>query len=179
MRIVPAVLFILAALLICACAEKIKPSVANTGLGQDVPSQESWNTSITFTDSGRVTAVVHAGHIAVLSSKKITLLDEGIKVDFFDEHERHTSVLTADRGTVHDETRDLEAYGHVVVVSDSGTTLQCEELFWDNAKQLIHTSVFVEISSPDEHIQGHGLESDQSLKNYRIFRVTGRAQANE
>ena len=172
-------LLILTLLCVFGCGEKIKPSVANIGIGQDVPTQESWKTSITFTDSGRVTAVVHAGHIAVFSNRKSTLLDQKIKVDFFNDREQHTSNLTAERGTVNDETHDLEAYGNVVVVSDSGTTLKCEELFWSDAKQLIHTPAFVEIASPSDHIQGHGLESDQSLKNYKIFRVTGQAQTKQ
>lgn len=161
------------------CAEKIKPSIASTGLGQDVPSQESWNSHITFTDSGRVTAIVFAGHIAVYENSKVTLLDEGIQVDFFDENQQHTSTLTAHRGKVNEVTHDLEAYGDVVVISDSGTTLTTEELFWNDARQLIHTPAFVEISSSTERIRGHGLESDQSLKNYRIFRVTGEAKSVE
>lgn len=172
-------ILVLLAFILVACAEKIKPSVASTGVGQDIPAQESWNTTITFTDSGRVTAAVHAGHVAVFSNRKVTLLDQKIKVDFFNGREEHTSVLTAERGTVNDETHDLEAFGNVVVVSDSGTTLKCEELFWSNARQLIHTTAFVEVTSATEYIRGQGLESDQSLKNYKIFRVTGQAQPNE
>ena len=38
---------------------------------------------------------------------------------------------------------------------------------------------FVDIVSPTEHIMGHGMESDQSLKNYRIFRVTGQRTTYE
>jgi hypothetical protein len=37
----------------------------------------------------------------------------------------------------------------------------------------------VDIRSPREHIMGHGLISDQSLKNYRIFRVTGQARTED
>ena len=161
------------------CEEKIKPTVASTGIGQDVPTQESWNSEITFTDSGRVTAIVHAGHIAAYSQQRYTLLDENIAVDFFNTEGKHTSVLTARRGKVNDATQDLEAYGNVVVVSDSGTTLMTEELFWTNTAQRVHTNAFVEITSPTEKIRGHGLESDQNLKNYKIFRVTGQAKTEE
>ena len=173
------VLIVHCALFLTACEEKIKPSVANTGVGQDVPTQESWKSHITFTDSGRVTAIVNAGHIAVFEHSRFTLLDEGVRIDFFNEKAQHTSALTADRGKVNDVTHDLEAYGNVVVVSDSGTVLKTQELFWDNARQLIHTPAYVEIASPSEQIQGQGLESDQSLKNYRIFKVTGKARVEE
>ena len=172
-------LIALCCLLLVACEEKIKPSVANTSVGQDVPTQESWNSHITFTDSGRVTAIVNAGHIAVFENTRYTLLDEDVRIDFFNEEQQHTSTLTAQRGKVNDVTHDLEAFGDVVVVSDSGTTLKTQELYWDNARQLIHTPNYVEITSSTEQIQGRGLESDQSLKNYRIFKVTGKARVEE
>jgi len=166
--------------LLIGCEEKIKPSVANTSVGRDVPTQESWNSHITFTDSGRVTAIVNAGHIAVFENSRFTLLEEGVRIDFFNERSsQHTSTLTAQRGKVNDMTHDMEAFGNVVVVSDSGTTLKTQELYWNDARELIHTPAYVEITSPDEQIQGQGLESDQSLKNYRIFKVTGKARLEE
>jgi Lipopolysaccharide-assembly, LptC-related len=63
-----------------------------------------------------------------------------------------------------------------VVVSDSGVVVETEKLFWDNQRQLIHSDEFVKITSPKENLQGHGFESDQNLKNYKIFRVTGTAK---
>jgi hypothetical protein len=82
-------------------------------------------------------------------------------------------VLTAKRGIVHDVTHDFEAHENVVVVSDSGTTLHTEDLFWTNATQRVHSPVFVDILSPTEHLQGQGFESDQALKHYIVFKPTG------
>ncbi len=163
----------------CSCEEKIKPSISPAAISRDVPTQESWNATITFTDSGRVTGILRAGHIADFAEKKLTRLDSGITVDFYDEHQRHTSVLTAKRGVVNDFTHDFEAHENVVVVSDSGTTLRTQDLFWDNRLQKIHTPAFVDIASPTEQIQGQGFESDQSLKHYTIIQVTGQAKTNE
>ena len=107
------------------------------------------------------------------------MLSDSIHVDFFNASGEHSSLLTARRGKVNDATQDFEAYDNVVVVSDSGTTLRTERLFWTNAEQKIHTDAFVDITSLTERIMGHGLVSDQGLKNYRIFRVTGQAVTNE
>src|SRR6266850_1748572 len=107
-----------AAVFLLACEDRVKPPISTTGMGQGVPTQESWNATITFTDSGRVTAILHAGHIASFAERKYTRLDSSIKVDFFDERGRHTSVLTARQGQVNDVTHDFEAHEHVVVVSD-------------------------------------------------------------
>ncbi len=171
--------FTLCSLLLSACEEKIKPSIAPTALSGNGPTQESWKAKIIITDSGRVSGILHAGHIAVYEYKKYTNLDSGIVVDFFDENEHHTSVLTAKQGRINDLTHDLEAHGNVVVVSDSGTVLKTEDLFWNNTTQRVYSQDYVEITSPKEQMQGHGFESDRSLIHYRIFRVTGQANQNE
>jgi LPS export ABC transporter protein LptC len=161
------------------CEEKLKPAISSAGMGRDLPAQESWNASITFTDSGRVTAVLRAGHIAMYANAQRTVLDSGIVVDFFDADARHTSVLTARRGIVNDLTKDFEAHERVVVLSDSGTTLRTEELYWLNAARKVRSPAFVEIVSPSEQIRGQGFESDQALRHYTVFKVTGEAKADE
>jgi LPS export ABC transporter protein LptC len=158
------------------CEEKIKPSVLGGVSSTMLPSQESWNSTVTFTDSGIVKAILKAGHISAYEGTKQTLLDNGVHVDFFDEHGMHSSVLTSQTGKVDENTNNLEAIGNVVVVSDSGVVVETEKLYWDNQRQLIHSDEFVKITSPKENLQGHGFESDQNLKNYKIFRVTGTAK---
>jgi LPS export ABC transporter protein LptC len=170
---------LLAALLLSAgCGDKINPSVQALPEAS-LPSQESWRSTVYFTDSARVKAVLWAGHIADFQTTRITLLDDSVHVDFFDKEGRHTSLLTARRGKVNDATQDFTAYVDVVVVSDSGSTMKTDSLCWTNADRTIHTNAFVDITSPTEHIAGQGLVSDQDLKNYRIFRVTGQALNHE
>ena len=169
-------LAVCALLLANGCEEKIKPSVLGGVSSTALPTQESWNTTITFTDSAIVKAILKAGHISAYEASKITNLDDSVHVDFFDERGQHSSVLTSLTGKVDEATNNLEATGNVVVVSDSGVVVETEKLYWDNARQLIHSSEFVTITSPKEKLQGHGFESDQNLKNYKIFRVTGTAR---
>jgi LPS export ABC transporter protein LptC len=169
---------LLAAALLCvlvsSCEEKIRPSILPVAQ-TEYPSQESWNSTVTFTDSGRVKAILWSGHIASYAAKQYTLLSESVHVDFYNEFEQHTSSLTARRGKVDDRTQDFAAYENVVVISDSGTVLRTDSLYWDNATRKIRTDAFVDILSPTEHIMGHGMMSDQGLKNYTIFKVTGQA----
>lgn len=168
----------IASFLLIGCEAKVKPSVSSLEFSNEIPSQESWNATITFSDSGRITGILHAGHIMVFSSKRITLLDSMITVDFYDDNMIHTSTLTARRGRVNDDTQDLEAHENVVVISDSGSTLRSESLYWTNKTKKIHTPDYVEITTPAEQIKGHGFESDRSLKNKVIYKVTGRAKTN-
>ncbi|HLP16249.1 MAG TPA: LPS export ABC transporter periplasmic protein LptC [Bacteroidota bacterium] len=158
------------------CEEKIKPSLSGLS-SSSMPSQESWNTTVTFTDTGVVKAILRTGHLAMYDTSRTTLLDSNVRVDFFDERGRHSSTLTSRAGSVDESTNNLEASGNVVVTSDSGVTVRTEKMKWDNARQRILSDEFVRITSPKEQLQGRGFESDQNLRNYKIFHVTGSAQA--
>ena len=84
------------------------------------------------------------------------------------------SHLVADSAKIDDKTRDMFAFGNVVVVSDStGSRLETQVLEWNNRTQRLYSNEFVRINTPNETIEGYGFESDPSLKNYRISRVSG------
>ena len=166
------------ALCLLGCEERVQPSVVPVADGQ-LPAQESWESTVTLSDSARIKAVLWAGHIAVYPEKDQTLMDDSVHVDFYTLQEVHTSTLTARRGRVNDKTMNFAAYDRVVVVSDSGSVLMTDSLFWNNKTQQIVTEAYVEIISPTEHIRGQGLVSDQSLRDYKIFRVTGEAVVKE
>lgn len=165
--------FLVALLAVLACEEKIKPSVLPGIDSQTLPQQESWKSKIVLSDSGRVKAIIHAGYLRVYQSTAQTLLSEGIIVHFYEPDGKESSVLTAQEGKVDDATKNLEAFGNVLVIASDSTKLRTQKLYWDNRKQQIHTSEFVRINSPKERLQGYGLESDQHLRHYRIFRVSG------
>jgi LPS export ABC transporter protein LptC len=152
--------------------ERVQPSVMSNIQLEKFPAQESWNSKVTFTDSGKTKAVLYAGHIKVFYDTQETLLDTSVKVDFYDEYQVKTSTLTSKRGRVDDATQNLWARDSVVVVSDSGVTITTSELMWRNKDRKIVSDKFVTILSPKEKIQGYGFESDQSLRNYVIYNIT-------
>ena len=103
-------------------------------------------------------------------------MSQGVRVRFFNREGKETSLLTSEEGSVDEANNNLEARKNVVVVSSDSAHMKTEQLFWDNQRQLIYTPAYVQITSAKDKLQGHGFESDQSLKNYRIFHVTGQSQ---
>jgi LPS export ABC transporter protein LptC len=101
-----------------------------------------------------------------------TLLDSSVKVEFYNDHDTISTVLTSKRGRVDDISRNLYAIDSVVAVSDSGVTLLTEQLMWRNDDKKIISEKFVTILTSTERIEGFGFESDQSLNNYVIHDVT-------
>jgi LPS export ABC transporter protein LptC len=164
------------ALGLCACGEKIRPSVLQGVDTKHGPQQESWHSTVVISDSGKVQAKIVAGYIRKFDNPQETLLDSGVVVYFFNELGKQTTTMTALHGKVNERTYDIDAFGNVLVVSDDSTRLRSEKLYWDNNRRLIHTPEYVSIISPKEKVQGQGFESDQRLRNYRIFKVTAQVR---
>jgi LPS export ABC transporter protein LptC len=171
------ILLLVTILYLYGCEEKIKPSVLSTVDSQTLPQQESWNSTIVISDSGRITAIIVAGYFRMSELSRRTNMSQGVKVRFFNTEGKQTSVLTSKEGSVDEATNNLEAYKDVVVVSNDSSKLRTERLFWDDQRQLIWTPEYVEITTLKEKLKGHGFESDQGLNKYRIFRVTGETRA--
>lgn len=168
------IFILLGMLTLFGCAEKLKPTVVPvTGR---LPDQESWHSTIEFSDSGTVRGVLKAGRLWVFNDQNKTYLGDSLRVDFYDSLGRHTSFLTADSGIVDNTNNNLEAIGNVYAHSDSGTSLWTQRLFWNNSTQKVTSDVFVKIESPKEDIQGTGFESNRDLSDYRIFNVSGESK---
>jgi len=164
--------FAAVALIFTSCNDnKIKPTIGNSIIDGQYPSQESWDSKILFSEEGKIKAVLYADHLTKFDDSQETYL-EGVKILFYNEEGVNTSVLTSDSGKVNDITKNMYAIKNVVAISDSGDTLTSDELLWVNEDQKIKTDKFVTIKSEEETIQGYGFESDQHLNNYVIYKIT-------
>jgi LPS export ABC transporter protein LptC len=164
--------FILIIFISISCSEdKIQPQVEHSVTIGEIPSNESWNSKTTFTEDGKIRAVLYSNHLKMFEKQKVTLLD-GVKIDFYNKDQKKKSFLTSLRGKVDDETKNMFAFDSVVAKNDSGVVLRTNELIWRNKDQKITSDKFVRITSPKEIIEGYGFESDQHLDNYVIYNVT-------
>lgn len=164
--------FVFLVLIFSACGEtKLNPQIDNSLSSDQIPDQESRNATITFTEDGKLKAILYSDVIKVLGDKNEKELEK-VKINFYNEQEVQTSSLTSLRGRIDDRTQDMFAIDSVVAVSDSGVTLTTDELIWKNKTKKIVTDKFVRIVSDKEIIEGYGFESDQNLQNYTIFDIT-------
>ncbi|MCX7930729.1 MAG: LPS export ABC transporter periplasmic protein LptC [Chlorobi bacterium] len=165
-------LFLLVVL--CACDEELQPQ--RDLLPYDLlPSNTLYGTEIIFLDSIQTKALVRAGKVQWYPSQQLTLLDSGVYVEFFTRTGERAARLWCDSAKVENATNDMWAYGRVHVVSDSTLAqLQTRSLRWDSARRRLATNDYVRIERPGEIVEGgYGFESDENLRHYTIFRVTG------
>ncbi len=169
-------LLIVNCVLFLSCgSEKIELQKTNLESTDSIPSQTSFDATVTFSDSGQVKAVLKAGRIRVFSKFNYTLIDSSAVVDFYKDGE-HASTLTGKWGKIYDMTKDVEVYDSVKLVSDEGSILTTNKLYWINKTQRIKSDDYVHIVTKTDDIRGFGFEADQNLKNYVIYKVSGEVQ---
>ncbi len=162
---------IILAVLFSSCT---KQSLENMNSREGLPDQESWGVNIILTDQGIMRAKVESGHLEKYNEKEFILLNNNVKVDFYDANENHTSVLTSHEAEVDQKSNDMKAFGNVVVVSDSGITLYSETLSWKSKDEKLQTKEEIMITTIDnDTLYGIGFESDSDLKNWQIIEPSG------
>jgi LPS export ABC transporter protein LptC len=167
--------------LILGCeSKKDRSAIQTTYIGDNHPVQETWNGRVTFSDSGYVKAILEFAYSAEFKkgTQKDRQLSGGLKVDFLNRQGQITSVLTAKRAVIQ-PNNDMEAFEDVVITSNDCTKVETEYMKWMNKQKKIYSDKFVTITKPNEIIRGYGFESDQNMKNYRIFKVSGEAKVKD
>lgn len=163
--------FFMIFLILFSCAQEPLPEMQSR---EGLPDQESWGVTIILTDKGLMRAKIRSGHLEKYNEKEFVLLDRDVTVDFFDDKEQHTSVLTSKTAEVDQASNDMKALGNVVAVSDSGITLYSETLTWNSKDEKLHTKDNIMITTLEKDtLYGVGFESDSDMKNWKILSPSG------
>jgi LPS export ABC transporter protein LptC len=91
-------------------------------------------------------------------------------IEFYDETGAVRTRLDSDAGEYYEDSRDLLAYGNVVVKSIDGDVLETDSLLWDNKRGKILSNSFVKLTRGTDVITGYGMECDQDLSSVDIKR---------
>lgn len=158
-------------ILLSSCARDPIPDMPSR---EGYPDQESWGVTIILTNEALMRAKVKSGHLEKYNEKEFVLLDSSVTVDFFNDMEQHTSVLTSKKAEVDQSSNDMKAMGNVIAVSDSGITLYSETLTWNSKDEKLHTKDNIMITTLDKDtLYGVGFESDSDMKNWKILSPSG------
>ncbi len=170
----PLLVILVWALLVFHCSKNESQFTGQQSI-EEIPDQEGWNSTVTTSKNGKVAAIIRYGHMQRFKQRQVVELNGQVTVDFFNEQGVQTSNLVADRGRLDETNNNIEAFGNVVVVSDTGITLKTERLRWDNSIEKIVSNDFVTIITAEQDtFYGKGFESDQNLENWRIIAFSGK-----
>lgn len=164
-----ALLLLAVAMGLSGCSQRRPAGPA--GASAELPDQEINDFALTETDAGRPLWKLNARYAAEFGSRNL-ISAKTLRVDFFDEQGRRSSVLTAREGEINGRTRDMLARGHVVLETTEGTRLSTEELRFLNRDQkiLVPEDQLVRVQRANDVLTGYGFESDPDLNHYEFKR---------
>ena len=129
---------------------------------------------IIYSDSATLKVILEAKHLErFLGEDPYLEMTNGVYVRFFNNKGEVESELRSNYAISYENSDIMEAKENVVVVNKKGETLNTEHLIWEKKTEKIRTEEFVKITTEDEVIFGHGLESNQDFTKYRIKKIKG------
>jgi LPS export ABC transporter protein LptC len=129
---------------------------------------------IIYSDSSKVRVLLSAAIMNRFNhEKKYLEIEDGLKVQFFDESGKKESELLSDYAIIDEENDVMQAQKNVVVRNVNGDVLESETLNWSQEKQEIFTDDFIKITTANEVIFGQGLVSNQNFTKYTIKKIKG------
>jgi LPS export ABC transporter protein LptC len=179
MKIIPYISALAVSIFIAACStnDRAKNSEDIPVDSSSRPDSEVRGARIYLYDEGRITTEIDADVIHKFEANDSTM---GYHLDIvlYDSTGGVNSTIVGDSGVIREQAGHLDIYGNVVVVSDDGSRLTTDYLFWDQDTQRLRTDSFVKIVDSDGNVlTGWGLEAEQNPTRYRILnQVSGSAR---
>ncbi len=150
-------------------------------IAANAPDQESWNTTLTYTENGRLKVRLVTAHARRYLDRMETLLDSGVYVEFYDVDGTVNATLLADSARIDDRTQDMAAFGSVHVDSRRNrTTVDTETIFYDRDADSLRSDsrVYLDDEARGRTLQGVGFRSDAALHGYTIYSASGTARGS-
>ena len=132
------------------------------------PDQRLYHARITDTRADRVRWVLESDRLDRYAGDDVAQL-HGVVMRFF-RADTLFSTLTARRGTANLKTKEMHAWGDVVVVTTDGRRLETSELTYDNDRGLIYNDVYDRFTRGDDVLTGWGMEASPDLSYFELKR---------
>lgn len=93
---------------------------------------------------------------------------------------KEIAVISADSGSYFLFSKDLRARGNLVIRLASGGSLSTESLYYSEERKIFTTDGRIVYVERDNILEGVGFESDQEMKNIRVFNaVSGKIKTDD
>lgn len=139
-----------------------------------LPIETADSVRIIYSDSALLKVILDTKHLErFMGTDPYIEMTGGVHVRFYNNQGAVESELSSNYAISHENSDVMEAKENVVVVNKKGETLNTEHLIWEKKTEKIRTDEFVKITTEDEVIFGHGLESNQDFTKYRIKNIKG------
>lgn len=182
MKIVSSILIVLLIGLVIGCSGEKSSDKATDNLTDTIirPDSELQMAKIQLYTKGEVVAEINADKMVKFESIDSTMAYI-LEIDILDSLGETSTDIVGDSGVIREVKGVIHIYGNVVVITEDGTKLETEYLWWDSNTDRIKSDAFVKITTEDNDIvTGWGLDADNQLNSFKILnQVSGEVKDPE
>ncbi len=143
----------------------------------EVPTVQGKNIKVIYSDSAKVKVQILAPVYKQYPTAERPYMEfeKGLEVYFYDDSAKIESQIRADYTIYYMEERLWHATDNVVAQRfDNGDALYTDELFWNEAEELIYSDSYTRVHSEDNTLYGKkGFRSHQNLSNWQLIGSSG------
>ncbi len=175
-----AVLYVTVMLFSCSNnTQKVRDFLADKNL----PVGKAKNAFHVYKDSGRITSKLITPLMLDFSNRKehpYSEFPEGIKIINFERNGIDSVTIIGDYALSYPKTSISEIKGNVVVVNHTDkSTLETEQLFWDEKTKYFVTEKAFKLTKESDTIFGVGFESKDDLTKHLAKKTIGKLETSE
>lgn len=161
-----ALLFLLVA---CVNNEDDVKKLSSKRLGVD----EGRNIEAFMSSTGKMKARLRAPlMLRYQDTSSKVVFPNSMHVDFFNDSTKIESQLDANYGEYFEMRNKIFLKDSVRVFNNTGDTLYCQELWWDQSTQRFYTDKPVRIHRPDMIMNGVGFSAPQDFKYFEMYKIS-------
>jgi len=166
-------IFIIVAMLF-ACKNDME-TISSFTIDDSMPSESAKDIEMIYSDSGRVMIKLVTPILnRYINESPYIEFPEGLHLYFYDSLMNVKSELTANYGINWEKEKTMEVKDDVVITNhEKNEVLNTEHVIWDQRIKKIYSEVFVKRTTPDGVLYGEGFDADESLKSWKLRKVSG------
>ena len=138
------------------------------------------NIRMVYTDSIKIQAILTAPkHIDYTNLDfRYAEFPEGLKVIFFDSQGNESEVL-ADYGILYSDSRLIDLKGNVQLISNEGSKLTTQQLFWDAENEWLFTEQPFSFQDKDYNFDAVRLDTNKDFTKFQTGNLIGNIAVSE
>jgi len=135
---------------------------------------------MTYTDSARIKAILTAPlHLDYTHlSFKYSEFPEGLKIIFYNDKNEENTVV-ADYGILYNQTKIVDLQGNVVLLSNAGSRLETDQMYWDSEKEWLFTERPFTFENQDYNLAAIRLDANKEFSKFKSGRLSGTIAVEE
>jgi LPS export ABC transporter protein LptC len=179
-NIIKSIVVITITTMLFACKNDME-TISSFYYDETLPVETAKNIEMFYSDSGIVVIKLLAPRLnRYATDEPYFEFPEGLHLFSYDSVGQLQSELTANYGINYEKKKVMEVKDDVVIINhQKEETLNTEHVIWDQRSRKIYSDVFVKRTTPDGVLYGEGFDADESLKVWKLRKVSGEFSIDE